>query len=93
MQRGMQHKMASKKISNLSLIHTIFALENFSRAQEDYFASVKSTASKKEEKEVTKDLFFSLAEFREILNKRIRKDPELLDLYYQLHSDLNHKTY
>jgi poly-D-alanine transfer protein DltD len=86
-------KMASKKISNLSLIHTIFALEDFAREQENYFASVESTDSKAEIKEVTEDLFFSLAELRDILKKRIRKEPDLLDQYYQLHGDLNHRTY
>lgn len=85
--------MAAKKISNLSLIHTIIALENFSKEQDDYFRHFECSVSKEDIKEKTEDLFFSLAELKEILKKRIRKTPELLDMYYKIRSDLNHITY
>ena len=88
----MYDKMASKKISNLSLIHTIFALENFAREQDDYFRKIESTANKAKLKEATEDVLFSLAELKDILKKRIRKEPNLLDFYYKVRSDLNHMT-
>jgi hypothetical protein len=85
--------MASKKISNLSLIHTIFALENFAKEQDDYFRHIESSTNKAKLKEATEDVLFSLEELKEILRKRIRKAPELLELYYKVSSDLNHITY